>query len=109
MTVQEALTSLSTYPIPDSTIEMIAGSREQELTATLNDTVRASQAYRLCVADVMKWLSGAPNINEGGIQVSLLVNVRDDLRKKSNAIYKEYNDSEYYSGDQLFTYEGTEV
>lgn len=109
MTVKEALISLSTYPIPDSTIEMIAGSRGQDLAATYSQAVNDSKEYRLCKADVMKWLSGAPSINEGGIQIGLLISVREDFRKKANAIYKEYDDSEYISGNQTFIYEGTEV
>jgi hypothetical protein len=57
-----------------------------------------SEAYRLAKADLMVWVSFAPNVQENGVSFDLLFSDRTLLREKANRVYGEL-------GDEAFTQE----
>lgn len=89
MTIQQSLKSINAYPIPQYTIQDIADARSLELTGEATADERKKDAYRLAKADVLKWLSQAPNISQAGISYSLTDEERRSMRKQANAIYED--------------------
>ena len=110
MTVLDAIRGISAYPVPQRTIEMIAGKRGLELETVTNEDVFASKAYNLAVADILKWLSAAPDVSQGGQSYSFTDEQRKQFRLRANGLYDKYdptgNASERktiygYKGDRL--------
>lgn len=60
------------------------------MTSEATLSVLESDDYKLARADVMLWLSTAPDVSQGGISYSLSAEQRLDLKRQSNAIYDEY-------------------
>lgn len=83
------------YPVPMATLERVALVRGVELMTEATTEVLISKVYRLATADIMRWMSTASNVSQAGIAFDLLVSTREDLRKQSNAVYKEYGDAMY--------------
>jgi hypothetical protein len=94
-TILESLKSISGYPVPLRTFEDISVQRGLSLNDITKQYILNSTAYRLAKADVMRWVSFAPNINQEGISFDLLYSDREQLRKQANAIYFELGDNAY--------------
>jgi len=110
MIVREALLSIINYPVPESAIENIVDSRTLGLNDEATPELRSRNNYRLAEADVFMWVSFAPNIQEGGVNINLLFSDRKELREKANQIYRELNDPKQEPLiRQEFTYQGEEV
>lgn len=110
MTITEALKHSTGYPVPDSVLNDISQARglapQQEVTAS----VQASDEFRLANADVAMWVSFAPNISEGGVNVSLLDTDRRALRDNANRVYGGLNDPRYTPPiRQKFSFEGEDI
>lgn len=110
MTIQEALNTIVNYPVPAPVIENIAGARTLALNDTASPTVLNSDSYRLATADILDWTSFAPNIQEGGVNINLLVTDRERMRERANEIYLALNDPKQRPLiKQTFSYTGDEV
>ncbi|WP_010416073.1 hypothetical protein [Anaerophaga thermohalophila] len=110
MTVKEALTGLSGYPIPGAALENIASKRGLDLGVSVNTETRTSSAFRLSEADVLMWLSMAPSISEEGVNISLSEVEKRRFKDMANIIYQELGDSAYQPNiRQVFSYEGDDV
>ena len=94
-TVLESLKSVSDYPVLEVAIANIALRRGLNLTDAATESVLASPAYRLATADVLRWASFAPNVQQGDVSYSLLYSDRVQMRELANAIYGELGDGEY--------------
>ena len=106
-TILDALKSISGYPIPLLTIETIAIKRDINLADTATKEAIAISNYRLATADVMMWVSFAPNVSQGGVDYNMLVTDREKMRAAANAIYGEFNDDAYIPDDKAkFGYKG---
>jgi hypothetical protein len=90
-TVRDILKSINAYPIPENTLAGIAVVRGIDLDSEATAEVLNSATYRLAKADVMVWLSSAPNITQEGISYSLLLTVQQELCEAAEAIYAELN------------------
>jgi hypothetical protein len=106
MTVLESLKSISGYPVPDSTLTDIAVKRGLELTGETDAALLASAPFRLAQADILRWVSFAPSVSQGGISYSLSDLDKEQMRSEANAIYSELQDGSYkpkfgYKGDRL--------
>lgn len=89
MKVKEALKSINAYPIPLYTIQDVADSRGIDLEADADAGLRQTTAFRLAKADVLKWLSEAPNISQAGISYSFTEEERRMMRRQAQSIYNE--------------------
>lgn len=85
----EALRGINPYPIPLRTLIETTERRGVELTAEATQEVMAGKAYRLAKADLLIWLSLAPNISQGGQSYSFTDEQRRDLRREAKGIYDE--------------------
>lgn len=88
-TTLEALKGINAYPIPLRTMCEVADRRDLSLTAETTQETLQSEGYRLAKADLLLWLSLAPNITQGGQSFSFTDEQRKQLRNEANAIYKE--------------------
>jgi hypothetical protein len=91
-TILESLKSISGYPVPLQTLTDILAKRVLLLDDEAALDVLKSAAYRLAKADVMVWVSYAPNVQQGGVSYDLLYSDREQLRKRANAIYGDLGD-----------------
>lgn len=105
-TVNESLKSTSSYPIPARTIEEIATKRNLTLTDMVSEETLKSKDYLLAKADLLLWLSLAPNVSQGGQNYSFSEDQRTMFRKRANVIYGMFEDDELkptygYKGSRL--------
>ena len=89
MTLQEALKSITNYPIPQRTLDRVAAGRGLNLEAEADQSTLESGNYRLATADLMMWLVTAPNISEGGVSFSFSQEERNQFKKEAASILAE--------------------
>lgn len=83
----DALKSINAYPIPQRVFDTIAIERGVDMDDVLTAEGARSKAYRLAKADILMWLSGAPNISQGGQSYTFSDEQRDDMRNEAQGIY----------------------
>lgn len=83
----EALKSVNAYPIPLRTLVETAERRNISLTADATQEELQSKNFRLAKADLLLWLSLAPNISQGGQSFSFTDEQRKDFKRQANDIY----------------------
>jgi hypothetical protein len=110
MTVLESLKSISGYPVPERTVSDVAARRGLTLDAEATPAVLDSPACRLAKADILVWVSFAPNISQGGISYDMLYSDRQQLRAQANAVYGELGDGTYIPESKTtFGYKGNRL
>lgn len=104
----EALKSVNAYPIPLRTLVETAERRNISLTADATQGELQSKDFRLAKADLLLWLSLAPNISQGGQSFSFTDEQRKDFKRQAQAIYGELEPTSNagcvtfgYKGDRL--------
>lgn len=104
----EHLKGTNRYPIPLRTFAEIGERRRITLTADAAQEALSGKDYRLAKADLLLWLSLAPNISQGGQNYSFTDEQRKQMRNEANAIYQELEPTEAtlmptfgYKGDRL--------
>ncbi len=104
----EALRSLSAYPIPLRTIVEVSERRNIDLMAEATAESLRSKEYRLATADLLLWLSYAPDISQGGQSYSINSEQQKQMRSEAMAIYEEL-DKEIIAGCPKFGYKGSRL
>ena len=89
LTVFEALIGVTGYPIPKRTVQTVALRRKLDLGATPDTDLVTSREFRLCEADLLMWLSRAPNVGQGGQSYNFTDEQRKDFRNRAKAIYAD--------------------
>lgn len=89
MTVKEALASINAYPIPDNALCSIAQGRGLDINDETDAYIIGGDTFRLAKADVLQWLSIAPNVSQGGQSYSFTEDERTALRAAAQQIYEE--------------------
>ncbi len=108
MTTLEALKSVNAYPIPLRTIYEVAQRRGVVLDEECTFEIIRSNAYNLAYADLLMWLSFAPQISQGGQSYSFTDEQRLDFRDRANELYVEY-DEEDKAPKARFGYKGSRL
>lgn len=108
VTVLDALKGINAYPVPLRTFERIANKRGIELTGEATKDVLNGKAYNLAYADVLKWLSFAPSITQGGQSYSFTDEQRLQFRGEAFALYGEY-DEDGASAKPIYGYKGSRL
>lgn len=107
-TVQESLKGVNAYPVPLRTLVEIAEARGLSLTADATKEVLDGEAYNLAVADLLLWISLAPNISQGGQSYSFSEDQRTQLRNQAKALYSKYGDDGVAS-KPIYGYKGSRL
>lgn len=89
MTIQQSLKALNGYPVPVLTIQDIAESRGLNINDEASMEARSQTGYRLAKADVLWWLSKAPNVSQSGVSYAFTDKDRLNMRRQASAIYKD--------------------
>lgn len=87
--VAEALRGISAYPIPPRTLSETAARRGVDLLEESTPAIVVSASFRLCQADLLLWLSMAPDISQGGQTYSFTDEQREAMRRRANRLYEE--------------------
>lgn len=101
----DALKSVNAYPIPLRTLVETAERRNLSLTADASQESLHSKEYRLARADLLLWLSLAPNVTQGGQSYSFTDEQRKRMRNEAQAIFEEL-DPAANAGCVTFGYKG---
>ena len=91
-TVLESLQAVNAYPVPLRTLVEVAEARGLSLSESATKELLGSEAYNLALADLLLWLSLAPNISQGGQSYSFSEDQRTQLRNRASALYAQYGD-----------------
>lgn len=91
MTLLEAIKSVTSYPVPDNTANMILVKRGLSGTSTLDATTVNSKAFELATADIYMWLVSGTNISEGGYSIS--ITDKSNLMKLASGIYAKHGET----------------
>ncbi len=105
-TVLESLRGVNAYPIPLRAVSEIAERRGVTLDATVTREVLNGRDYNLAVADILIWLSLAPNVSQGGQTYSFTDGQREQLRNRANALYDEFGEA---SKGVVYGYKGSRL
>lgn len=104
-TIIDSLKAVSSYPVPPRTLAATAAVRgllpEDEATA---EALRGRD-YLLARADLLMWLSAAPNVTQGGQSYSFTDEQRRQMRRDAKAVYDEL-EPQAASGCVSFGYKG---
>lgn len=106
-TVLEALKGINPYPIPVSTLTSVCALRAIELDGEANAEVVKSREFRLCRADLLLWLSLAPNITQGGQSYSFTEEQRQQLRNEALALFNELEEDN--APKTIYGYKGSRL
>jgi hypothetical protein len=108
--ILESLKSVSGYPVPERTLSDVAIKRGLNLADEATPVVLTSSAYRLAKADVLRWVSFAPNVQQADVSYDMLYSDREQLRNQANAIYGDLGDEAYISESKTkFGYKGSRL
>lgn len=110
MTNESYLRGLTRYPIPTETLEGIAIKRGVDLKGDSLLSV-GGVGLDLAAADLLLWLSNAPDISQGGENYSFDADTRKDLRKRADGIYAKNGEkvSEGSSKGTVYGYKGSRL
>jgi len=88
-TILEALRGINSYPIPLRTINEVAERRGVDLNEETTVDILQGRAFNLSRADLLLWLSYAPNVTQGGQSYSFSDEQRMRMRGMAHQIYDE--------------------
>lgn len=88
-TLLEALRGINSYPIPLRTIHEVAERRGVDIHAETSLCALKSREFNLSCADLLLWLSYAPNVTQGGQSYSFTDEQRLRMRNMAQQLYDE--------------------
>lgn len=97
-TILESLKSVNAYPVPLRTLVETAERRGLSLTSEATQADLRGKVYNLALADLLLWLSLAPNITQGGQSYSFTDEQRQLFRNRANALYDEFGEETSFTG-----------
>lgn len=106
-TVLETLKGVSAYPVPLRTLVETAELRGLSLTEVATQEAMVGKAYKLAKADLLLWLSLAPNIGQGGQSFSFTDEQRVQFRNQAKALYDECG--EVSATKPIYGYKGSRL
>ena len=92
--VIESLKGLNAYPVPLRTLVDTAGKRGLNLDTEATAEVLKSREYNLAKADLLLWLSFAPDISQGGQNYSFTDEQRREFRNGAYSLYDDFGASD---------------
>lgn len=107
-TILESLKGVNAYPVPLRTLVEIAERRGLSLTSEATQADLRGKDYKLATADLLLWLSLAPNISQGGQSYSFTDEQRQRFRNRANALFDEFGE-ETSSVQPTYGYKGSRL
>lgn len=106
-TVLESLKGINPYPIPYRTLESVSVRYGLSLESEATEGVMNSRAYKLACASLLRWLSTAPNITQGGQSYSFSDEERKELRNQAYGLIAEAEEGS--AGKTLYGHKGSRL
>lgn len=107
-TVLDSLKSINAYPIPLRTLSDTAVCRGLDLTKEATQELMQTADYNLAKADLLLWLSLAPDVSQGGQNYSFTDEQRVQLRNRANALYGKF-EGENGKKKTIYGYKGSRL
>lgn len=108
LTILDALSGITSYPIPPHAIASVAEMRGLTLSSEFNARVGSYAEYRLAEADLYEWLATAPDINIEGLSYSLSDTQRELFKMRAGQLRAE--NGEKAQDDRVkFGYKGSRL
>lgn len=109
-TVLEALRGVNAYPVPLRTITAVAEKRGVSLADEATQEVLRCKEYNLAVADILLWLSTAPDVSQGGQSYSFTDEQRREFRNRANSLYDDFGaNDEAGTPKPIYGYKGSRL
>lgn len=109
-TILEQLQGVNAYPLPVVTLRGIAVARGLDPDETAYQDTLQGKTFNLAVADVLMWLSFAPDVSQGGQSYSFTDEQRQQFRSRAKALYAAYGDDEASKGSGVvYGYKGSRL
>ena len=108
-TLLDSLKGVNAYPVPLRTLDEVATRRGVTLTDETTKEKLQSREYNLAKADLMLWVSFAPNVSQGGQSYSFSEEQRKQLKKAAYALYDEFEEDEADKPKATFGYKGSRL
>ena len=106
-TFLEALKGINAYPVPLRTFDEVAVRRGIDLLEEVDKETMAGAGYNLARADILLWLSLAPEVTQGGQSFSFTDEQRTQMRSEARALYKEFaEEDDTYAPKAVYGYKG---
>lgn len=105
----EALKGVNAYPVPLRTLFETAGKRGLDLDKEATADILKGRAYNLAKADILLWLSFAPDISQGGQSFSFTDEQRTRLRSQAKALYAEFDPDGSDAQKPIYGYKGSRL
>lgn len=109
-TVLESLKAVNAYPIPLRTLlETIERRGLLQTEETTQEVLRGAK-YNLALADLLLWLSFAPDISQGGQSFSFTDKQRVQLRNRAKQLQQQYlSAQEAEQNKPIYGYKGNRL
>ena len=108
-TIQDVLNSVSLYPTPLATVEAIALRRGVSLSETATEDILKSGGFNLAKADLLMWLSFAPQVTQGGQSYSFTDEQRQQFRNEARGLYQDYASDDSAPLKPIYGYKGSRL
>lgn len=109
-TVLESLKAVNAYPIPLRTLLETIERRGLLQTDEATQQVLLGAKYNLALADLLLWLSFAPDITQGGQSFSFTDEQRLQLRNRAKQLQKQYMEAEEAAQNKpIYGYKGNRL
>lgn len=110
MTIGEALKSMNAYPVPLRTVEDTCLRRGLDPCAQVTGSVYKSAGFGLARADMLLWLSEAPDVSQGGQNYSFTDEQRMRLRSRAQELYSSFGSVDTPDGGRnIYGYKGSRL
>ena len=107
--VIDILRGINAYPIP---VKEIIGACEYRGLSYYDDAtpeIMAGKAFNLVKADLLLWLSIAPDISQGGQSYSFSEDQRSVMRNQAQALYAEFEPDRSAVQKPIYGYKGSRL
>jgi len=91
-TILDALKGVNAYPIPFRTILEVGTRRGLDLEEDMSVEQLRGSSFCLAKADLLLWLSYAPDVSQGGQSYSFTDEQRLRMRREANQLYDEFGE-----------------
>lgn len=106
-TIYDTLAGVNAYPIPETVIRSACLSHGADADADATSSVMFSKEYKRAKADVLLWLSLAPDsVSDSGQSVSISSDLRSLFRRQAQALLDECDENARFNG---FGYKGSNL
>ncbi|MBQ9639110.1 MAG: hypothetical protein IJV22_06110 [Bacteroidales bacterium] len=106
-TILEALKGINSYPVPLRTLSETAERRGIRLEDNTTAETLRGREFNLCRADLLLWLSYAPNITQGGQSYSFTDEQRTAMRNLASQLYDEFEEEN--KPNTIYGYKGSRL